>query len=117
MKFHDIAIGQRFESDGAAYVKTSPMLANPVDHGTPRFMARYAQVRPLDGAEPAAASEKLLRAVDVLAAFGAFFERCTQELARLEPHPDRRESLQTAIQAARDDFLCEISRRECAGKL
>lgn len=116
MKFLDIAIGQRFESDGAAYVKTSPMLASPVEHGPPRFMARYAQVRPLDGAERPAAQDSFLRAGDVLAAFGVFFERCAQELARCELAADRRESLQAAIQAARDDFLTEISRQGRAAK-
>jgi len=117
IKFHDIAIGQRFELDGAAYIKTSPVLASPVERGAPRFMARYAQVMPLDGAECPAAGNNLLRADDVLLAFGVFFDRCVQELARFDLAADQRESLQAAIQAARDDFLAEISRCGRAEKL
>lgn len=109
MKFHDIAIGQRFEADGAAYLKTSPMIASPEGGGPSRFMARYAQVRPLDGGErPAkAAGDKLLRTDDVLAAFDAFYGCCTQQLARGEMP----ENLRSAIAAGRDDFIATISRQ------
>ena len=108
MKFHDIAIGQRFESDGTAYLKTSPMIASPEGGGPSRFMARYAQVKPLDGGErPAkAAGDTLLRADDVLAAFEVFYGCCTQQLARCE-QPETR----TAIKAGRDDFLAALSRQ------
>lgn len=103
MKFHDITIGQRFEMDGAAYVKTSPVLASPVESGAPRFMARSAQARPLDGVELSArvAEEKLLRAEDVIAAFDRFYACCTREPP---------ESLRAAMEAGREEFLAAISR-------
>ena len=80
MKFHDLSIGQRFELDGEAYVKTSPVLAGKADGGGTRFMARYVMVKLLDGEAPRAkvAQEKMLRAEAVLAAFEAYHARCRE---------------------------------------
>jgi len=116
MKFHDIAIGQRFEaSDGAVYLKTSPMLASPEVGNASRFMARSAQVKPLDGAASPAkvAEDKLLRTNDVVAAFDVFYGRCTQELARCDNllPAERLESLRAAIEAGRGDFLAALARQ------
>lgn len=85
MKFHDLAIGQRFELDGAAYVKTSPVLASREDGGEKKFLARYAAVQPLGGAEqrPARSAQSMLHAEAVLAAFNAYHERCQEALERL----------------------------------
>ena len=86
MKFHDLAIGQRFELDGAVYVKTSPVLASREEGGERRFLARYVVVQPLDGAgrRPAEKAAKLLRAETVLAAANAYHARCREALERLE---------------------------------
>ena len=63
MKFHDLAIGQRFELDGAAFVKTSPVLASREDGGEKKFLARYVAVQPLDGAlqRPTKRAERMLQ--------------------------------------------------------
>ena len=115
MKFHDIAIGQRFEAaDGAVYVKTSPLLASPEIGSASRFMARSAQVKPLDGAQGPAriAADKLLRAKDVEAAFEVFYEACTKELAHCaELLPAARlESLRAAMDAGRSEFIAKLAR-------
>ena len=110
MKFHELAIGQRFEFDGAAYVKTSPMLASPQEGSASRFIARYAQVHPLDGVKAPATAHRPLRADEIVAAFDVFYGCCTQELARSELAAEQRESLGAAIDAGRDEFLATISR-------
>lgn len=110
MKFHELAIGQRFEFDGAAYVKTGPMLASPQEGSASRFIARYAQVQPLDGSEAPAPQDRPLRADDVAAAFDVFHGRCTQQLARCELAAEQRESLRAAIDAGRDEFRATLSR-------
>jgi hypothetical protein len=116
MKFHDIAIGQRFEFDGAVYVKTSPMLASPQEGSASRFIARYAQVNLLDGAGAPAnlAEARVLRADEVVAAFDLFYSCCTRELAGCELAADRLENLRAAIDAGRDDFLATLTRLDRA---
>lgn len=114
MKFHDIAIGQRFEaSDGAIYVKTSPLLASPEVGSASRFMARSAQVRPLDGNERPAriAEDKLLRASEVEAAFEACYGACTKELAQCAERlpADCLASLRAAMATGRDEFLAALA--------
>jgi len=115
MKFHDIAIGQRFEaSDGAVYLKTGPLLASPEVGSASRFMARSAQVKPLDGAASPAkvAQDKLLRADDVVAAFDVFYGCCTEELARCESllPAEALAGLRAAIETGRSDFLGALTR-------
>jgi hypothetical protein len=86
MKFHDLAIGQRFELDGAVYVKTSPVLAGREDGRDKKFLARYVLVQPLDGVErrPVEKAEKMLRADTVLAAFNTYHASCRAALERLD---------------------------------
>ncbi|MCE5180529.1 MAG: hypothetical protein LLG15_01885 [Betaproteobacteria bacterium] len=110
MKFHDLSIGQRFELDGAAYVKTSPVLACREDGGT-KFMARSALVKPLDGAEqkPKAVKERLVRANTVLAAFEVYHARCREVLERSEVSVDKRADNTDALERGRQDFLDALS--------
>ncbi|HUW50638.1 MAG TPA: hypothetical protein VMV75_06450 [Sulfuricella sp.] len=112
MKFHDLSIGQRFELDGAAYVKTSPVLASREDGGA-KFMARYVVVKPLDGAElqPKAVKERLLRADAVRAAFEAHHTRCREALERLkgEVPADRLSDISDALESGRRNFLDAVS--------
>ena len=109
MKFHDLAIGQRFELDGVVYVKTSPVLAGQVEGGGSKFMPRYVMVRLLDGAAPRAKveQEKMLRAGEVLAAFEAFHSACREELEKLagELPASRLDALFVAIEKKRKGFL------------
>jgi hypothetical protein len=106
MKFHDLAIGQRFELDGEAYVKTSPVLAGKADGGGTRFMARYVMVKLLDGEAPRAkvAQEKMLRAEAVLAAFEAYHARCRELVEEAVP-ADRLQEIADALEGERQGFL------------
>lgn len=111
MKFHDLAIGQRFELGGIIYIKTSPVLASP-EQGTERkFMARSASVRPLDGSSPlpAAKTDQLLRADAVLAAFEAFHAACRGELEKLALPADQKQVLSDAIEEKRKAFLDRLA--------
>ncbi|HUX64932.1 hypothetical protein [Sulfuricella sp.] len=108
MKFHDLAIGQRFELDGVVYVKTSPVLASREEGGERKFLARYVVVQPLDGAErrPADKAGDLLQAEAVLAAFTAYHARCREALERLEEVPaDRLQEIANILEGERQGFL------------
>lgn len=114
MKFHDLAIGQRFELDGAIYVKTSPVLASPEVGGTTKFMARYVAVRPLEGERrPAAAAQekRLISGALALEAFAVYHAACQQALASLEGElpAARVGALRDAIESARRDFLAAVN--------
>lgn len=114
MKFHDLAIGQRFELDGANYVKTSPVLASPEIGGTTKFMARYIAVRPLDGEPRAAKAEdqRLIPAAKVCEAFDVYHTACRQALASLEGDASaaRLEQASASLEAARKDVLAALDR-------
>ena len=111
MKFNDLAIGQRFELEGAAYVKTSPVLASRVDGGERKFLARYVVVLPLDDSErrPAEKAEKMLRAEAVLAAFDAYHARCREALEGEMP-ADRLQEMADALEEARRGFLDAVQK-------
>jgi hypothetical protein len=115
MKFHDLDIGQCFELDGVAYVKTSPVLAGQVDGGGSRFMPRYVMVKLLDSEAPRAkvAQEKVLRAGEVLAAFEALHLACREELEKLaEALPTGQlEALFDTIEEKRKGFLDTLSKQ------
>lgn len=115
MKFHDLAIGQRFELDGVVYVKTSPVLASREDGGERKFLARYVVVQLLDGAKtrPAEKAEKLLRAEAVIAAFDAFYARCRDGLAQLSGDipADKLDALTGAMEEGRKVFLDTLSKQ------
>ena len=109
MKFHELAIGQRFELEGAAYVKTSPVLASREDGGEKKFLARYAAVRPLDGAEarPAKSAGKMLRPEAVLVAFDTYHARHLEALKRLEEMipADRLQEMIDVLEDGRQGFI------------
>lgn len=113
MKFHDLEIGQRFEFEDTAYVKTSPVLAVPADGGGSKFMARHVMVRLPDGEAPRAkaAQEKTLRAGEVMAAFEAYHSACREELEKLAGAlpATRLEALLVAIEEKRKGFLAILS--------
>lgn len=113
MKFNNLEIGQRFEFEGAAYVKTSPVLAVPADGGGSKFMARYVMVRLPDGDAPRAKEEqeKILRAGEVLAAFEVYHSACREELEKLGGAlpATRLEALLDATEEKRNGFLAILS--------
>lgn len=114
MKFHDLEIGQRFELDGVAYVKTSPVLAGQAEGGGAKFMPRYVMVKLLDGSAPRAkvGQEKMLPAREVLAAFEAFHSACREELEKLTGALPAAQlgALFDAIEARRKGFLDTLSK-------
>lgn len=85
MKFTQLPMGQRFELDGAVYVKTSPMMAAKEGTGESRFMARYMVVKVLGGAEIPAQprEERKVEEEAVRAAFEQYHSRCRQALEQL----------------------------------
>lgn len=112
MKFHDLAIGQRFELDGANYVKTSPVLASPEIGSTTRFMARYVTVRPLDGEQRAVKVEdkRTIPVGRACEAFDTYHSACCQMLASLEGKipADSLEQAEEHLAAARMAFLAAL---------
>ena len=109
MKFHDLAIGQRFELEGAAYVKTSPVLASREDGKEKKFLARYVVVQPLDGTKqrPVEKAEKMLRVEAVLAAFNAYNARCREALKKLdwETPADRMQEVGDILEEEQRGFI------------
>lgn len=109
MKFHDLAIGQRFELEGITYVKTGPLLAGQVEGGGSKFMPRYVMVRLLDGpaAQPSPEREKLLATGEVLAAFEAYHLACRVALEKLSVTltPDQQQEFANILEQERQRFL------------
>jgi len=98
MKLQHLAIGARFEYEGAVYVKTGPLTAAS-EEGGQRIIPRYAILKPLD--VPAVESNPSsikgrLEAVRVRTAFERFYESCQ----RLVPEGGRDE-----LAEARQQFL------------
>lgn len=86
MKFSQLPVGSRFEYQGQAYRKISPILAAAEDGGAQRMIARSAQVQALDepvagfvAAEPSPALER----ERVLAAAHAYHAHCLEVLGGL----------------------------------
>lgn len=95
MKLQHLAIGARFEYEGAVYVKTGPLTASS-EAGGQRMIPRYATLKPLDvpAAEASQAPVKgRLEAVRVRTAFERFYASCE----RLVP-ADSRDELAEARQ-------------------
>ena len=105
MKFHDLAIGQRFELDGAIYLKTSPVLASPEIGGSTKFMARYIAIRPLEGGERATVNAD--HGMIPAAAFQTYHAQCQKILEQLEGEipAARLEDLLSTLEAAHKAFL------------
>lgn len=81
MRFHEIAIGTRFEFEGMEYVKTDTLLATSKE-GRQRLIRRSANLTPLDVATHTPASDpKKTASLDrnkTIQAFDVFYQNCTQ---------------------------------------
>ena len=79
MRFHEIAIGTRFEFEGMEYVKTDTLLATSKE-GKQRLIRRSANLTPLDVASgaPVSGSQKpaSLDRNKTLQAFDLFYQTC-----------------------------------------
>lgn len=114
MKFTQLPIGQRFELDGAVFVKTGPMMAVKEEGRESRFMARYVVVKVLGGEEAPAKPRgaRVVKEEAVMAAFDAFHSRCRQALETLagEVPAERLASLLAEVEEGREGFLDALSR-------
>lgn len=75
MKFQQLALGARFEFEGAAFVKSGPLTATS-EAGQQRMIPRFAVLKPLDTAQPVAPA-KVVGKIDaerLLAAFDVFYQ-------------------------------------------
>ena len=85
MKFHELAIGQKFEFQGTAYVKSTPMIASAIENATQKFMARSATVKLLEVlAPPVKPSQPMLRTENVRTAFETFYGHCEAALEEIQ---------------------------------
>jgi hypothetical protein len=109
MKFHELAVGQRFEMQGETFVKVSPLVAIHEQSDTRRLIRRSADVRLLGeaAAKSRAASPDRLPAGRVVAAFETFYARCLQSLDDVAPRLGQPTlaSLRGQIEEARRQFL------------
>ncbi len=111
MKFAQLSIGQRFELDGAVFVKTSPMMAAKEGGGESRFMARYVVVKVLGGevAPPKPQGARMVEEAAVTAAFETFHSRCREVLARELP-AEKWEAALAELEADKTSFFDALSR-------
>ncbi|MGD2074045.1 MAG: hypothetical protein PVI91_00015 [Gammaproteobacteria bacterium] len=109
MRFHQLALGQRFEFEGEVYVKSTPIIAVVEATGRERFIRRSANVRAMPQTDESVAGAPAQRRLDpqaVLQAFDAFYAHCVRCLEALPRSPggegarSRRE-----LEAARQAFL------------
>lgn len=85
MKFHELGIGQKFEFQGTTYIKTTPMIASAIESSAQKFMARSAQIKPLDVLVPPTKPEKsMIPAEIVQTAFETFYTRCQAALKGIQ---------------------------------
>lgn len=107
MKFQQLALGARFEFEGTDYVKSGPLTATS-EAGLQRMIPRFAVLKPLDVALPAAPAKAVgkIEAERVLAAFEAFY----QDAARLLQADDAQSVSQklTGLATSRQHFLSAL---------
>lgn len=101
MKLQHLAIGDRFEFDGAVYVKTGPLTAAS-ERGGQRVIPRSAVLRPVGSAAAAAVATGTLARPQVLAAFEAFYTACAGLVDAAG---------QGQLAAARERFLADLDQR------
>ncbi len=104
MKFQQLPLGTSFEFEGTIFVKSGPLTATSAA-GLQRMIPRFAVLKPLDTAQPAAPAKAVgrIEAERVLAAFEAFY----QDAASLLQVEDAQPSSQKLAKlfAARQRFL------------
>lgn len=104
MKFSELGPGERFEWEGAVYVKLGPVSAREEATGRLRMIPRYARLRPVDAAADKAPDARpgTPSTVQLRAAFDAFFGAC---LAALDEPPAE---ARARLYAARQRFLTTL---------
>lgn len=78
MRFHELPVGQRFEFEGEAYVKISPLVAKAEGNWKTRFMPRATEVQPVqaEAPRPAVVQRREVETEAVVRAFDAFYGEC-----------------------------------------
>lgn len=108
MKFHELAIGQKFEFQGVAYVKTTPMIASAMENSTQKFMARSAPVKMLDVLVSSSKPSKPMLDTEIVhTAFETFYARCQAALKEIQDEisPDSFHAIQDKLIKERQVFL------------
>ncbi|MGA7801149.1 MAG: hypothetical protein WCC36_10095 [Gammaproteobacteria bacterium] len=104
MKFHQLSVGQRFQSDGVNYIKTSPMIASDAHTGWQKFMARSAPVKVIEQTPARSVSvQRALEPESVHSALGLYHTRCVQCLENAVPGMDAEtlEMMKQELEAAK----------------
>jgi hypothetical protein len=112
MRFHQLAIGERFEFEGATYVKIKALTALSEAGGGERFIRRSAEVRVVAGSgQSAPGGVRVLQPDVVLQAFDAFYDHCVQciEAARSDGFESAAAQPQCDLAQARQRFLRRLA--------
>lgn len=107
MKFKLLSIGQKFEYEGEAYVKTSPLIASNLKTAHNKMIPRYAMLTLLDdsGTQEQNVKAEILDAKEILNAFNLFYEQC---IASLENNNALTPMIKDELDKARDNFTKHI---------
>lgn len=111
MKFHELAIGQKFEFLGTSYIKTTPMIGSAIENASQKFMARSATVRLLEALIPATLPSQAVVQIEIVhTAFEAFYVHCQAALqtAQCELNPESIQALQAVFAKERETFLASL---------
>ncbi len=109
MKFLQLKIGQKFEYQGATYIKSSPLVASHAETGEQRLIPHYAAIVITDTTMPSEHKQITphLNASQVQIAFDKFYTCVQDSLAMVESECEARtlESIQSRLENARQQFL------------
>ncbi len=113
MKFTDLAPGERFVFQDAAFRRTGPLTATRESDGKQRLMPRSAEVQALQAETPPGPSQtdRNLSARSVTAAFHAYHLACLACLEELHSAKSSAalEHAQAKLRRARQAFLGQLS--------
>ncbi len=110
MKFHHLAIGQKFRWNDQLWVKTSPLVANRYESDVQKLVPRYVDVTPLDDTPPPVPAEPLTPD-QIRDAFNRFYGRALT-LLESELETELQQKIQTELESLKRHFLREIGHDE-----
>ena len=111
MKFHELAIGQKFEFQGTAFIKSTPMIASALETSTQKFMARSATVKPMETSVASHNSSPPKLCTELVnKAFETFYAACQAALEEIHGELSAESFLlvQEKLNNARQIFLNSI---------
>lgn len=103
MKFKLLSIGQKFEYEGEAYIKTSPLIASNIKTSHNKMIPRYATLKLLDdtGTNQRQVKNQTIQAQEIMDAFNVFYEHC---ITTLEKNEVLLPLIKDEMDKARDEF-------------